>query len=433
LKDDITKYKLTRRKFMATSFGLFSGSFLLNSSYISTRQKSIPANEILSYDIELATALKGYDGLTCWVHARAAALPSTHSNKCPSIILTMQKLLLSGSDVYYGISDMHTDDLGHSWSLPCRRPALARIVQNDGSEAIGHDYTPKWHKQTNTILCTGKVAWYKNEKHPESGRPGVTAYTVYDKTHLEWERWRILELPDEAKFLGGAGCTQRVDLPDGTILLPVYHPIGKRLFASAVVRCKFDGKKLEYLEHGNNLQIDIPRGFAEPSLTFFQNKFYITLRNDMRAYMASSIDGLHFEEPKPWKFEDGEELGSYNTQQHWVTHSDALFLVYTRKGADNDHVMRHRAPLFMAQVVPELGYVIRETEQIIVPERGARLGNFGVTEVNREQSWVVVTEWMQSKAPNPHDPSGASRYGSDNSVFISKINWSKPNDNVFNY
>ncbi|MCK5701561.1 MAG: exo-alpha-sialidase, partial [Cyclobacteriaceae bacterium] len=105
--------------------------------------------------------------------------------------------------------------------------------------------------------------------------------------------------------------------------------------------------------------------------------------------------------------------------QHWVTHSDGLFLVYTRRGAGNDHVFRHRAPLFMAQVDTKNLRVIRETEQILVPERGARLGNFGVTDINKNETWVTVAEWMQ--------PEGVEKYGSDGSVFVSKIRWTKPN------
>jgi len=120
-----------------------------------------------------------------------------------------------------------------------------------------------------------------------------------------------------------------------------------------------------------------------------------------------------------WKFDDGMELGNYNTQQHWVTHSDALFLVYTRRGADNDHVFRHRAHLFMAQVDPEKMAVIRETERILVPERGARLGNFGVTEVSQGETWVTVSEWMQ--------PEGVEQYGSDGSVYVARIHWNSPN------
>jgi len=66
--------------------------------------------------------------------------------------------------------------------------------------------------------------------------------------------------------------------------------------------------------------------------------------------VTSGTDGLHFDPPKPWKFDDGADLGSYNTQAHWAQHGDKLYLVYTRKGAKNDHVFRHRAPLFMAEV-----------------------------------------------------------------------------------
>jgi hypothetical protein len=123
-------------------------------------------------------------------------------------------------------------------------------------------------------------------------------------------------------------------------------------------------------------------------------------------------------------------LGNYNTQQHWVTHSDGLFLTYTRRGANNDHVMRHRAPLFIARVDPEKLHVIRSTEQILVPERGARLGNFGVTDVSQGETWVTVTEWMQTKGPNPYDSTVCEKYGSDNSVFVARLKWSRPNLSV---
>ena len=89
-----------------------------------------------------------------------------------------------------------------------------------------------------------------------------------------------------------------------------------------------------------------------------------------------SDDGLQFAEPKPWLFDDGSDLGSYNTQQHWLAHSDGLFLIYTRRGANNDHILRHRAPLFMAQVDPQTQQVIRRTEKVVVPN-AAELGNFG--------------------------------------------------------
>src|SRR5690606_32354449 len=128
---------------------------------------------------------------------------------------------------------------------------------------------------------------------------------------------------------------------------------GKNSFVT-VLRCTFDGTTLRYQAQGNELGInDTTRGLGEPSLTKYQNEYFLTIRNDLRGFVTRSKDGMHFEEIKSWKFDDGTDLGSYNTQQHWVTHSNALFLVYTRRGANNDHVARNRAPLFMAQVDPE--------------------------------------------------------------------------------
>jgi hypothetical protein len=100
--------------------------------------------------------------------------------------------------------------------------------------------------------------------------------------------------------------------------------------------------------------------------------------------------------------------------------------VYTRTGANNDHVFRHRAPIFIAQVDPQRLCVLRATERVLIPERGARLGNFGVTDVSENETWVTDAEWMQTWPPHyiipPDNP-----YGADNSVYAARILWSKPN------
>ncbi len=230
-----------------------------------------------------------------------------------------------------------------------------------------------------------------------------------------------MQLPDEVKFQSaGAGSQQRWDLADGDILLPIYHkdPAAKQ-YASTVLRCRFDGKELSYVKHGDELTIDVKRGLYEPSIIRFGSRFFLTLRNDDHGYVSRSEDGLRWSEPQKWAFDDGSDLGNYNTQQHWVTHGDGLFLVYTRRGADNDHVFRHRAPLFIAQVDPNTLRVIRDTEQILVAERGARLGNFGITEYSPNETWVTVTEWMQ--------PATAVEYGSDNTIWVVRLKW-KPTE-----
>jgi hypothetical protein len=165
--------------------------------------------------------------------------------------------------------------------------------------------------------------------------------------------------------------------------------------------------------------IDVERGFVEPSLTQFQGRYYLTIRNDVKGYVAESGDGLNFAPVKEWTFDDGTELGSYNTQQHWVTHSDGLFLVYTRRGADNDHIMRNRAPLFIAQVDTKELHVIRATEQVLIPERGATLGNFGAANISQDESWVTVSEGIWNDAMREKGATGAT--------YIARIKWSSPN------
>jgi hypothetical protein len=53
----------------------------------------------LTYEVDLRTVTEGFDGKTCWVQARAGAIPQT--GLFPStVVLTTQKLLLTGSDVF---------------------------------------------------------------------------------------------------------------------------------------------------------------------------------------------------------------------------------------------------------------------------------------------------------------------------------------------
>jgi hypothetical protein len=388
--------------------GMLTRRMFLAAAPVAARAARAPG-----YVIQLDTIRKGFDGKTCWVHSRAGAIPG----RTPSVVLTMQKLLLSGSDVFYPLNEMRTDDLGKTWSGPVEHgETLGRRNEEGGIEAVICDFTPGWHAKTGKLLGTGHVARYVGNKIMRSPRPRETAWSVYDAKGRQWTRWRTLAMPGGKKFFSaGAGCTQRVDLENGEILLPVYFSDGTELSATTVVRCGFDGDRLRYLENGDELRTTIPRGYGEPSLTKFQGRYYLTIRNDQRGYVTSGKDGLHFDEPRAWLWDDGSDLGNYNTQQHWITHGDGLFLVYTRRGAGNDHVFRHRAPLFMAQVDPGKLRVIRSTERVLVPQRGARLGNFGVVDVSAGETWVTVAEWMQ--------PVGCEKYGSDNSVYAARIRW----------
>ena len=377
------------------------------------------------FDIQLDTICSGFDKKTCWVHPRAGAIPGNP----PGVVLTMQKLLLTGSDVFFPLNEMRTDDLGRTWSGPLEHAAaLGRREEPDGIIVGACDFWPKWHAKSGKMLGIGHTVRYQNNRVMPH-RKRETCYSVYDPQKRVWSAWDTLAMPDAKMFYNaGAGCVQRLDRPNGDILLPIYFMgEGDKFEKVTVLRCAFDGAKLTMLEHGNVLAVDTDRGLGEPSLTRFRGRYYLTLRHDKAGYVATSDNGLHFTEPRKWTWEDGSDLGNYNTQQHWVTHDDALFLVYTRRGANNDHIMRHRAPLFIGQVDPEKLCVIRATERVLVPQRGARLGNFGVTEVSENETWVTVAEWMQTTPPNPYDYTVCMKYGADNAVFAARIKWKTPN------
>ncbi|MGE9267626.1 MAG: sialidase family protein, partial [Verrucomicrobiales bacterium] len=216
---------------------------------------------------------------------------------------------------------------------------------------------------------------------------------------------RTLELPAKDKqgktiIAPNAGCHQRIDLPNGNILLPIrfWNDRKKQNYTSIVARCRFDGETLTYLEHGSEHTIPEGRGLYEPSAIRHGDAFFLTMRADKAAYVAKSQDGLNYSKAKAWTFDDGEALGSYNTQQHWLSLAGKLYLIYTRRGADNDHIFRHRAPLFIAEVDPEALHDIRATEQILVPENGGTLGNSGVCHLNDKRAWLTVAEGSRPKA-----------------------------------
>jgi len=386
------------------------------------------------YQIEHTTATQGFDKKMCWVHARAGAMPGKDG---PTVVMTTQKLQLSGSDIFYAIHSLHSKDLGATWTTPAEQSTFVRVPfsfrEKKDLEMTVCDFWPKWHKASGKLLGTGHTVVYENNRVMHV-RPRATPYAVYDPDNNTWSEWKTIKLPDEPKFENaGAGCVQRTDLANGDILLPIYFKaLEAPHYTVTVLRCRYDGEEMTYLKHGSELSLPIKRGLYEPSVTQFSDRFFLTMRNDDHGYVSVSDDGLNYSEPKRWTFDDGSNLGNYNTQQHWVSHSDALFLVYTRRGASNDHVFRHRAPLFIARVDPDKLTIIRDSEQVLVPEKGARLGNFGVTEVSPNETWVTVTEWMQAPGPNYHDPTPLIERGADNRIWVAKLKWQKPNKNFSN-
>ncbi|MCL4216054.1 MAG: glycoside hydrolase [Candidatus Hydrogenedentes bacterium] len=372
--------------------------------------------EEIDYGIQLDTVIQEYDGTFSWFHPRSASIPGAGKDGAPAVVITMQKWFSSASDFFSGLSVLRSDDMGTTWTGPEERPELAWREEENGVTVGVCDMTPGYHPATGKVLGIGHTVRYVNDKLMPDPRPRETAYTVYDPATLGWTDWRTLDMPDEARFFSsGSACGQWLNQADGTVLAPFYFKAADaKTYASAVMRCAFDGTTLSVIEIGEPIEHDVVRGVYEPSLARYKDKIYLTLRNDDRAYVAVSDDGLRFGPKQPWLFDDGEELGSYNTQQHWATHKGGLFLVYTRRGADNDHIVRNRAPLFVAQVDPEHLRVIRATERVAVPERGAMLGNFGVTQITPDETWITVGEGM-------YKPEQALARGANGRVYAARI------------
>jgi len=375
----------------------------------------------LEYMVKLETVMKHDDGKFLWFHPRAVAIPGA-GKELPSIVMTIQKHLMV-SDYYSGLHFMTRASVNSPWVGPALPPELDWQKQPDGVTISVADVTPGYHAPTGKVIAIGCRVRYspKGRQLDDVKRSHQTVYAILDPKSGKWTPWQVLEMPADDQFnFARNACAQWLVKPDGHLLVPLYiGSSAKDRYSTTVAECSFDGGKLTFVRNGNVLHLEVARGLYEPSLAAFGGRYYLTLRNDLRGYISTSDDGQQFAEPKPWTFDDGGDLGSYNTQQHWLAHGDGLFLIYTRRGANNDHIMRNRAPLFMAQVDTQTLQVRRNTEKIIVPERGAELGNFGACAISESESWVTVSEGMFMK--------DSKTRGAEGATFVARIIWSKPN------
>lgn len=347
----------------------------------------------------------GYDGKKCLVHARCCYV------KDDFMIATAQYLDVTGCDLFDGIKMSQSFDGGKTWSAFVDQKGLEPIIEDD-IITVGCDGTPMLHKKSQKVIVLGHTAQYSKDGKLAENRVRSTFYSVFNCEKNEFSKIKFIKMPENITDSGN-GCGQSIELKNGDLLIPFYYKKENSNKTSvAVMRCSFDGETVTFKEMGNTLDLAIARGIGEPSIVFHKDTYYLTLRNDECGLVAKSKDGLHFTDMQLWKWEDGSILQNYNTQQHWMVLEDELYLVYTRRGADNDRVFRHRAPLFAAKVNDEMR-LIKETEMALIPERGARLGNFGVTEYKDGKSVVMAAEWMQ--------PIGCEKNGSDNTIWVSIV------------
>ena len=368
--------------------------------------------EACQVTLSRATHFSGYDGKWCKVQ------PSVATDGKGLALMTWQMLRLTGSDVFSGEFMAKSTDGGMSFSAGVEQNVLADSW--DGKIRTAFYGSVHYSRKNGRWFGLGAVQRYADDHKPllecvDGRRPTEPLLLTVDAEVGAFTGKSLLKFPFD--YIRALPFGQILECENGDLLIPFWYvPSARAKIRSVVVRYRFTEDGLEPVRPGRPIVGDsYPRGVCEPSLARLGGKCYLTLRTDVQGLWAESDDGLSFGTPRVWRWDDGSVLENYNTQQHWLRFSDELYLAYTRKGAENDHVFRHRAPLFMAKFDPVRKCLLRATEQVVVPERGARLGNFCVADNGSDESWLLTAEWMQSwKGYRCED------FGSDNSLWLVK-------------
>ena len=332
-----------------------------------------------------------------------------------SILMTLQTIGASDyfGDVQYTFSDIESKC--ENWTKLNSIPGFEhKQLKNreDVSEGIC-DVVPDYHEMSGSILAMGCNNYYRDGKlyEPSNGFPSgekscLKRFPVYSVMNSKG-KWitqrKKLEFPgfDDCSIYV-SNCSQRIVLENGQIILPFtfgYFERDDRLVTTLL--CDFNGKELSILKRGNILELPVERGLLEPSIVFYRNKFFLTLRaEDDHGYLSASSDGLNWEPIQQWRWEDGTKLTMSTTQQHWLKLGGKLYLTYTRKDCKNDKVFRWRSPLFIAEFDMEKLCLKKDTEQIVFPMRPhsenpesiGSMGNFHPLALSKTEAIVTVGE-----------------------------------------
>ena len=332
-----------------------------------------------------------------------------------SDLLFMTLQTLRGSDFYGPMLSCYSTDHGESWSSPRPIPSLGINPYDDTLFEGVCDVVPDYHAKTGRLLAIGHNVFYlkegfldtlgdfkrnKDKKHQNLQRYAV--YSVADQQGNWSERKELLFEGFEKSSTFVCGCTQKLILPDGDMIIPfTFSDWSRQDRQCCTFLCSFDGEQILFKKRGNILTHPVERGLLEPSLAYFKGKFWITLRaEDGHGYHASSDDGLHWSTLQAWRWQDGEALIMSTTQQHWLELGGRLYLVYTRKTRDNENVMRWRSPLFIAEFDSQKCCLLKESETIVFPLRyidadrqnAALMGNFHPCVISENEALVSVGE-----------------------------------------
>lgn len=359
-------------------------------------------------------ASQGYDRVRCW--ANPVALPYDKE-----VFVLSQKLNINAIDCFSDVSLFRSYDGGESWDKAVQFDRLADVRLPDGKR-FGFLVSAMRRMDDNSILVLATRHCYNADNSLDKETPRCVVYFYYEPESGKCTELRKLELPSPPDAHTLAVNTQ-FEFKDGRCLLPytIWQNSVKKFSACiAEIRRQPDGT-LTVTDVSELLTTDDARGFLEPSLCLFEGVYYLTLRNDLSGYVTSSADWKKFPAPEKLKWVSGEWLGNCNTMTRLVPLGGKLYLVYTRQGLNNDHVFRNRAPLLIAELDTVLKAVKPETEQVAVPEHGARLGNFTAVASGADSAYISVAEWMQTLEPDWHECWKCEKYGADNRIWYIEL------------
>lgn len=372
----------------------------------------------IEYTMYRDILMEGFDGVTCRIAPNAFRTPDGRMH----IDYTM--LLLSGSDVFQDRYVISSDDGGVGFSEPKLFNGLPERRENGIRYVYALDVY--YHEMSGANFALGRMTSYSDDKTPIlEGKNIMRALTGrFDAQSMSFSDCRVF-IPAGSEDFDVLIFMEPLEEEDGTVLIPAYcRPGSRRQHEVIVFRFAVENGMLRFIERSPSIsRPDLRRGLDEPRLTRLEGRYYLTIRSDEIGWFAWSEDGMHFSEPTEWRWDDGEILTSRNTQQAWLRHPDGLFLVYTRETPHNRHIFRRRAPLFMARFDEDRNCLVKDTEVIVVPEMGARLGNFTVTGMKDNEAWICVSEWMQTTPPDCSDSSRCVRYGANNRLWRTRIAW----------
>ena len=353
--------------------------------------------------------------LNAWFH------PSTTLLHDGRVFASMQEI--NGSDHYGTPMYALSNSLEEEWSAPSEIPAFkCRTLEGTPFTEGVADVRPFTLQDGRVAVfgCTshytakGNAFWDKEQTAEPP--PGKAVYSIWSPNTETWSGYGILELNGVTRSYRTA-CTQAVLLDNNRILLPIYLDSGKICdfhgytsprFASMTAIYRIEASQLVLEAQSDLLELPVLRGCVEPSaIRLADSTFALTMRaEDGNMYRTVSVDGLAWRDMRPWRWDDGSPIETASTQQHWIRLGNKVFLVYTRNNGTNTHIMRFRAPLYIAEADVENASLLRATEKVVFPQQNlngieARYGNFHCAPFG-ENAAVVTDSALFAEKGNMH-------------------------------